>query len=183
MSLFRRNIIRIAAVILLQIGMLAYVLPVSARGRTYKPFAIWLSHYLNRDASGSARSKIMELSRQTGEAPQLIAKASRIISSNAKDFTISLGKSQLSEKDIYHLLLVEWNLCHQASGMSNGAVIDHSKNGPFYNQEPALSPRLIGWETALCLPVPGKSATSYSNEKTVLPYARPLASGIAIGAP
>ena len=183
MSFFRRNIIRIAAVILLQIGMLVYVLPASAQGRTYKPFAVWLSHYLKKDASGTARSRIMKLSRQTGEAPQLIAKASRIISSNAKDFTISLGKTRLSEKDIYHLLLAEWNLYHQASGMSNGAIIDHSKNGPYYNQEPALIPNLVGWVGLLSLPLAGKSTASYANEKNVHFSARPLASGIAIGAP
>ena len=182
MSFFRRNIIRIAAVILLQIGMLAYVLPASAHSRTYKPFAIWLSHYLNSNASGSARSQIMDLSRQTGEAPQLIAKASHIISSNANDFPL-LGKSQLSEKDIYHLLLVEWNLYHQSSGMSNGAVIDHSKNGTFYNQEPGLTPGAIGFKGILLSPASGISDLRYSNERPVLPYARPLASGIAIGAP
>ena len=182
MSFFRRNIIRIAAVILLQIGMLAYVLPASAHSRTYKPFAIWLSHYLNSNASGSARSQIMDLSRQTGEAPQLIAKASHIISSNANDFPL-LGKTQLSEKDIYHLLLVEWNLYHQSSGMSNGAVIDHTKNGTFYNQEPGLIPGIIGCEGILFSPTTARRAIGYVNEKPVLPYTRPLASGIAIGAP
>lgn len=183
MSFFRRNIIRIAVVILLQIGMLVYILPASSRGRTYKPFAIWLRHYLNGNASGSARSKIMELSRQTGEAPQLIAKASQIISSNARDFTIPLRKTQLSEQDIYHLLLVEWNLYHQSSGMSNGVVIDHSKNGPFYNQEPALMPEFTGADGIMLLPALSKLTVCSSDENLVLPYARPLVSGIAIGAP
>ncbi len=183
MAFFRRNIIRIVVIISLQTGMTAYAMPAAAHGRAYKPFTIWLSHYLDKNVSGSARSRVLELSRHAKEAPHFIALVSRIISGHGTNGQAAPGKATSTQQDIYHLLLTEWNLCHQASGMSNGATVDQSKSGTLFNHEPGLPSYTPAASDLVPFPVAGIPVNSGTNGFSGSLRGHPLANGIAIGAP
>jgi len=183
-SFFRKHIIKIGVILLLQLGFMICLFPTQQRHRTTRTFTNWLSSYLKGKKNDTVKKKVENLGVDSGEISQLMVKASELISKNADRFNIPLKNKKPSEKDVYKVLLVEWNIYHQSTTTGNAVSVEQSKNQLFYNTEKGPhSPR-----TATIPPSSDHYATRNieinTSPSSFKPHsAIPLIGGIAIGAP
>jgi hypothetical protein len=183
-SFFRKHIVKIGIILLIQIGFLICLSPTQQRHQNTRNFANWLNSYVKGKAGDPVKKKVENLGSVSGEISQLMVRASQIISKNADHFNMPLKKGKSTQKDVYKLLLVEWNIYHQSTTTGNALSVEHTKNQVFFNSDkgphnirfvkdiPSTNHRIL---KNIELPENGIHKISHI---TV-----PLSSGIAIGAP
>lgn len=184
MSFFRKHIIKIGVILLIQFGFLICLIPNQQRQQTNRTFTNWLSSYLKGKSNDSVKKKVENLGTDAGEISQLMVKASELISKNADHFNIPIKKNKPSEKDVYKVLLVEWNIYHQSKATGNALSVEHTKNQLYYNSEKSPhSYRFSGIIPAIDYHTPRNIETNTLPTSFISHSTIPLSCGIAIGAP
>lgn len=149
-----------------------------------RDFTNWLSSYVKGKKNDPVKKEVEKLGTLNGEISQLMVKASKLISKNANRFNIPLEKNKTTEKDVYKVLYMEWNIYHQSTATGNALSLEHTKNQLYYSSEKGhQSYRFTDFRPKVDHTAKKIVNTSLPSSCKVHPTIIPLIGGIAIGAP
>jgi hypothetical protein len=167
--------------------LVAVVLPFSRAeqsSQTNDELTNWLLSFAYEQTSDAAHVKIASIKANQAPLHEVMQQASHIIFSNPELFRSPLGKTTNSDDEIYQVLLIQWTLQQEASGMAKGVQIERTRSVAYQPTSDTtqktsfaiLSDAARQRWTSVGLHVPG-------SENLVNIFIRPLLGGIAINAP
>lgn len=160
------------------------LLPSQQQNQTTRHFTNWLSSFITGKSNDPIKQQVRELGVSNHAISQLMARASELISKHADQFKIPFKKQNPSEKDVYKVLLVEWNLYHQSTATNNMVLLEQTKSQNLFN--PDKHPTVPVLSSVLIQKQPTNFTEHYLETRDgrfINTSAKPLRSGIAIGAP
>lgn len=127
MQQFRKNKFTWATLLFLFAGLAAHFMGQNQAARQNDALTEWLLSFANDQQSDLALHKIRSIDRQSAGFQEVIAQASEIMVQHPDLFSIP-SDANSNQDDVRQVLLVQWNLHNQASGMSGGAQIERTRS-------------------------------------------------------
>lgn len=88
----------------------------------------WLLSFAAETHSEAASAKLNEIKLGTGDDYKtILAKASEIMVEYPDLFSITSESDPANDQELFEILLIQWNLSNQATGMSKGLKPDRSR--------------------------------------------------------
>lgn len=127
MQKFRSPKLILITSLLLLWGIIAPISGVGSQQQTHVDLTNWLLSFAWEHSSDAANDKIAALRSHQGPVREVMLEASQIIFSHPDLFRSPSGESSASNSDVYQVLLLQWNLQQDASGMSKGVQIERTR--------------------------------------------------------
>ncbi len=181
MTLFRAHIIKIAVLFLFVSGTVALIWPEQNRMEAGESVSNWLFELRSDTDNPVVYEKISSLRSEQGDIPGLLRKASSIVGEHADDFTLPVDEGGTSDDDIYNTLLLKWSIHQQATATDTVMITDRQSQVPPANEKDDKSTwnQLVN-SIRFVTGAYGQISETWNYIRMLL---KPMASGIAIGAP
>jgi len=184
MKKLRSHIIKALVLCLVWTGFGLHLTQPARARQSNKNFTQWLDKVIKKKKDQQVLRQLQKLKSFDGKLPFLIERASEIVRKYNDDFNLPLHKDHPTSGDVYHVLLVEWNLYQNGNNVDKATMNDSFKTNlkiPVHKLSPFDSPNV--------------SSTSQSSEafdtftlfikpvQTTRYHTLPMVGGTAIGAP
>lgn len=171
--------------IILWIGVSTRFFAVQDDARHSNEVTDWLLTFADKDRTDLAGDKLRSaIAKEDHGFHSMLAKASEIIIENPDLFNFPAGSGNSSNEDVLQVLITQWNLHNQTSGMSKGVQNERNRisvttpndsaSVKYWSSHPQNLYR-AGWQLAV---------QQFPGFETVAAYfIRPLIDGLSINAP
>lgn len=183
MQKMRSHITRFLIAAFVWLGLCMQMAQPAGAHQANHSFAKWLSSVVKNDEAGQVIEQVEELQTFDGDLSYLIQRASEIVSRYNDDFNLPIRNKKASTGDMYHLLLVEWNMFQSANTMGKTTVHEAPKPQTIRSQELHISMPGLQAVRRHQTPLYAGAAPSPRPKPAYALHLEPHASGIAIGAP
>ncbi|MDG5767907.1 hypothetical protein QA596_10555 [Balneolales bacterium ANBcel1] len=181
MEIFRAHIIKLAVLLLFVAGTALFVWPSQSDTQPGESVSSWLFDLRTNKDNPVVYQKISSLRTQEGDIPGLLRKASSIVSEHADDFSLPVDSTDSSDDDIYNTLLLKWTIHQQETMTRTVTIADRQTQVPPANEEDDQNAwNQLTQSIDFVIGAYGRISEAWEYIRIIL---RPLASGIAIGAP
>lgn len=183
MRIFRSHIAKLFLSGLIWSGMGLYLArPVQAETAS-SDFTDWLETVVKKGETEVVYKQIYQLKQSERSLESLIHRASEIVSLYNDDFNLPIRDKDADSRQVYTLLVLEWNSYQTGSGMAKASIpgtiklslhptVDKSAHS--FSGEIQLHNKAV-WSVV--------SDTAVTNGKLFTYHIEPLTDGISIGAP
>lgn len=182
MKFFRLHSVRIGLLVLLVVSILPSLWPWQQDSHDKALFSQWLGSLIDHKESEEAGDKLDRLHEDTSDVVSLLKQASLVISENRDLFSLPVDEQNASQEDVFRMLIKQWSLHHQGSGMSETTLLERILF-KVPGIEKAFKHFMMPWHQTL------RSERSQESHLPIfdLPFKPvsliPMANGVAIGAP
>lgn len=97
-------------------GFSLYMVQSAQANRTSDDFARWLSMMAGASDASDLQKELQNLRTAGGQLTDMLAEASQIVTSNNDEFDFSFTREETS-RELYQLLLIEWNQFQTGNAM------------------------------------------------------------------
>lgn len=127
MKKLRSHIIKAQVLCLIWTGFGLHLTQPARAKQSNKDFTQWLDKVIKKKKDQQVLKQVRELKTFDGKLPFLIERASEIVSKYNDDFNLPLHKDHPTSGDVYHVLLVEWNLYQNGNSVGKATMNDSFK--------------------------------------------------------
>jgi hypothetical protein len=185
MQIFRSKRLLLVTAILLWIGVSSRFYVAQTDSGHSTELTNWLLTFADKEQSELASTKLKSVLQQDpGGFHGMLTKASEIIVEHPNLFNLPVDSNSSSNQDVLEVLLTQWNLHNQTSGMSNGVQTERNRASVTTTNE---TYSIKYW--AQKVQDTGKSATTFLSSHIPLIEViskfviRPMIDGLSINAP
>lgn len=185
MQIFRSKKLLVVTTILLWVGVSSRFFTSQTDAKQSSEITNWLLTFADKEQSDLASIKLKSAIQQDQHGfRSILSKASEIIIEHPDLFNLPVDSANSTDKDVLQVLLTQWDLHNQISGMSDGLQTDRNRiNATATNETSTIKYWTHRFRTL------GDSAKSLLTSH--IPYLelitnvaiRPLVDGLSINAP
>lgn len=182
MKRLRSYIARLLVTLLVCSGFILYVVQPAQAGQTSDEFARWLGMMAEASDAPGLKKELQDLKASGGQLSEMLEQASQIVTQNNDEFDFPFATEQAS-RELYRLLLIEWNHFQTGNAMDGLPVqqtvkplllLQVDKTGSLASATPRPYFGALKVDKDRIVPIP-RIATRVLIE--------PMSGGVAIGAP
>ncbi len=148
MKRLRSYIARLLVTLLVCSGFSLYMVQSAQAGQTSDGFARWLGMMAEASDAPGLKKELQDLKTSGGQLSEMLEQASQIVTQNNDEFDFPFAAEQAS-RELYRLLLIEWNQFQTGNGRSSRAAVGQipSPVAGGQNRKPGIrTPPAVFWD-------------------------------------
>lgn len=182
MKRLRTYIARLLVTLLVCSGFSLYMVQPARAGQAPDDFARWLSMMAEASDAPGLQKELQDLKSSGGQLADMLEYASQIVTENNDEFDFPFAKEETS-RELYQLLLIEWNQFQTGNAMDGIPVQQTVKSSLLLHID-----KTGGLGSATAWPCKWTTIVGENSIANIPPIAahimvEPMSGGIAIGAP
>lgn len=182
MKRFRTYIARLLVTLLVCSGFSLYTVQPAQAGQASDDFARWLSMMAEASDAPDLQKELQDLKASGGQLADMLEHASQIVTENNDEFGFPFTKKE-TPRELYQLLLIEWNQFQTGNAMDGIPVQQTVKSLLLLQVDKTgglgyATPWPYRWASIV-----GENGIAGISQVVASAMVEPMSGGIAIGAP